>query len=70
MCSREKISIDFSEAKTIHCLFLRYNGVNSYLCANKTEIYKFRMPDNIHSSVEKEDILSIHECLMAKNNVK
>ena len=70
-----------------------YNNVNSYLCANKTEIYKFKAQDKFclgnvskdfmknelseislncvvydflvdHISVEKEDILNIHEYLM------
>ena len=74
---------------------MHYNGVNSYLYVNKSEIYKFKVHDNIrryqfclgniskdftkdeksevslngtvhdfsvnHSSVEKEDILNIHE---------
>ena len=81
-----------------------YNNVNSYLYANKTELYKFKAQDNIgwykfclgnvskdfmkneqseislncvvyyffvdHISVEKEDILNIHEYLMVKSNIK
>ena len=85
-------------------LSFHYNNVNSYLCVNKTEIYKFKAQDNIgwykfclgnvskdfieneqseislncvvydflvdHISVEKEDILNIHEYLMVKDNIK
>ena len=43
----EKNSITFSKANTVFCLSLRYNGNDSYLYENKTEIYKFQVKDNI-----------------------
>ena len=35
-------SINFTEKNKKFCLSLYYNGVNSYLFVNETEIYKFK----------------------------
>ena len=40
-------SINFTKANTKFCLSLRYNGDNSYLFVNGTEIIKFRAKDSI-----------------------
>ena len=45
--SRKKISINFSKANTKFFLSLHYNGGESYLHVNKTEIYKFKVKFNI-----------------------
>ena len=43
----EKIySINFTVTKKKFCLSLYYNGVNSYLFVNGTEIYKFKAKDS------------------------
>ena len=43
----EKIcSINFTVTKKKFCLNLRYNGANSYLFVNDTEIYKFKAKDS------------------------
>ena len=47
LCSRKKISINFSKAKTKFCLSLHYNSDDSYLSLNKTEIFRFKANDNI-----------------------
>ena len=39
-------SINFTEVKTKFCLSLHYNGANSYLFVNGTEIYKFTAIDS------------------------
>ena len=44
---KKKISINFSTANTKFCLNLHYNGDESYLYVNKTEIFKFKAGDNI-----------------------
>ena len=43
----EKIySINFTDTKKKFCLSLHYNGANSYLFVNGTEIYKFKAKDS------------------------
>ena len=43
----EKIhSINFTITKKKFCLSLHYNGANSYLFVNGTEIYKFKAKDS------------------------
>ena len=42
-----KISINVSKANTKFCLSLHYNGDESYLFVNKTEICKFKANENI-----------------------
>ena len=45
--SAEKMySINFTVTKKKFCLSLHYNGANSYLFVNGTEIYKFRAKDS------------------------
>ena len=39
-------SINFTLTKKKFCLSLHYNGVNSYLFINGTEIYKFKAKDS------------------------
>ena len=39
-------SIKFTVTNKKFCLSLRYNGVNSYLFVNGTEIYKFKAKDS------------------------
>ena len=42
-CRYTKIySVNFTVTKKKFCLSLHYNGVNSYLFVNGTEIYKFK----------------------------
>ena len=44
--SAEKMhSINFTVTKKKFCLSLHYNGANSYLFVNGTEIYKFKAKD-------------------------
>ena len=38
--------INFTEKKNFFCLSLHYNGVNSYLFVNGTEIHKFKGKDS------------------------
>ena len=39
-------SINFTVTKKKFCLSLHYNGANSYLFVNSTEIYKFKAKDS------------------------
>ena len=39
-------SINFTEQNKTFCLSLHYNGANSYLFVNGTEIYKFKAKDS------------------------
>ena len=39
-------SINFTVTKTKFCLSFHYNGANSYLFVNGTEIYKFKAKDS------------------------
>ena len=39
-------SVNFTENNKKFCLSLHYNGANSYLFANGTEIYKFTAKDS------------------------
>ena len=39
-------SINFTVKKKKFCLSLHYNGANSYLLVNSTEIYKFKAKDS------------------------
>ena len=38
--------INFTVGKKKFCLSLHYNGANSYLFVNRTEIYKFKAKDS------------------------
>ena len=45
--SAEKLySINFTRKNTKFCLSLHYNGANSYLFVNGTDIYKFKAKDS------------------------
>ena len=44
---QKKICVNFGKANTKFCLSLRYNGDESYLYVNKTEICKCNAKDNI-----------------------
>ena len=47
MLSAEKMySINFTKKNTKFCLSLHYNGANSYLFVNGTEIIKFKAKDS------------------------
>ena len=39
-------SVNFTVTKNKFCLSLHYNGANSYLFVNGTEIYKFKAKDS------------------------
>ena len=39
-------SVNFTVTKKKFCLILHYNGANSYLFVNDTEIYKFKAKDS------------------------
>ena len=39
--------INFTEIKKKNCLSLHYNGANSYLFINDTEIHKFKAKDSV-----------------------
>ena len=39
-------SVNFTDNGDKYCLSLRYNGVNSYLFINGTEIIKFKAKDS------------------------
>ena len=42
LTAEQKYSINFTVTKRKFCLSLHYNGANSYLFVNGTEIYKFK----------------------------
>ena len=44
--SHKIYSINFTVTKKKFCLSLHYNGANSYLFINGTEIYKFKAKDS------------------------
>ena len=43
--AQKMYSINFTENKEKYCFSLHYNGANSYLFANVTEITKFKTKD-------------------------
>ena len=45
LTAEKTYSINFTAIKTIFCLSLHYNGANSYLFVNGTEIVKFKAKD-------------------------
>ena len=45
LTTEKMYSIDFTVTKNKFCLRLHYNGANSYLFVNSTEIYKFKAKD-------------------------
>ena len=46
LTTEKMYSISFTFTRTKFCLSLHYNGVNSYLFVNRTEIYKFEANDS------------------------
>ena len=46
LTAEQMYSINFTVTKKKFCLSLHYNGVNSYLFVNGTEIYKFKAKDS------------------------
>ena len=46
LTAEKMYSINFTVTKKKFCLSLHYNGANSYLFANGTEIYKFKAEDS------------------------
>ena len=46
LTAEKKYSIDFTVTNKKFCLSLHYNGANSYLFVNGTEIYKFKAKDS------------------------
>ena len=55
LTTEKMYSITFTVTKKKFCLSLHYNGVNSYLFVNGTEIYKFKAKDS--------EIVAIPLCL-------
>ena len=55
LTAEEMFSINFTVTKKKFCLSLHYNGANSYLFVNDTEIYKFKAKDS--------EIVPIPSCL-------
>ena len=45
LTAEKMYSINFTVTKKKFCLSLHYNGANSYLFVNSTEIYKFKAKD-------------------------
>ena len=46
LTAEKMYSINFTITKKQFCLILNYNGANSYLFVNGTEIYKFKAKDS------------------------
>ena len=46
LTAEKMYSINFTVTKKKFCLSLHYNGANSYLFVNGTEIYKFKATDS------------------------
>ena len=46
LTAEKMYSINFTVTKNKFCLSLHYNGANSYLLVNGTEIYQFRSKDS------------------------
>ena len=46
MSAEKKYSINFTKNNKKFCLSLHYNGANSYLLVNRTEIYKSKAKDS------------------------
>ena len=46
LTAEKMYSVNFTEKNKFFCLSLHYNGANSYLFVNGTEIYKFKAEDS------------------------
>ena len=72
-------SINFTATKEKFCLCLHYNGANSYLFVNGTDIIKFKVKDSEFAAhpncsvdyriTAVDNILDIHKYLMKKNGI-
>ena len=64
LCAEKMYSINFTKNNTKFCLSLHYNGANSYLFVNVTEIIKFKAKDS--------EILAYSLCLgnISQDNMK
>ena len=77
-------SINFTVTKTKLCLILHYNGANSYLFQNGTEICKFKAKDSEivdgfngyvydfsgdYDATDVNDVKDIYKYLTKKNDV-
>ena len=50
LTAKKKYSINFTVTRKKFCLILHYNGANSYLFFNDTEIIKFKAKDSDQSN--------------------
>ena len=46
LTAEKMYSVNFTDHRKKYCLSLHYNGANSYLFVNGTEIYKFKAKDS------------------------
>ena len=46
LTAEKMYSLNFTVTNKMFCLYLHYNGANSYLFVNGTEIYKFKAKDS------------------------
>ena len=53
LTAEKMYSINFSKGQTKFCLSLHYNGANSYLFVNGTEIHKFKAKDSEIETFQK-----------------
>ena len=65
---QKKNSINFSKANAKCRFSLHYNSDESYLYANKTEVYKFKAKDNISAIIFVEE--AYHKILQKITRVK
>ena len=54
LTAEKMYSINFPVTKKKFCLSLHYNGANSYLFVNDTEIYKFKEKDSEIVNISKD----------------
>ena len=60
LTAEKKYSINFTKSNTKFCLRLHYNGANSYLFVNGTEIHKFKAKDY---KIEDYGVIKTSLCL-------
>ena len=63
-------SINFTENNKKFCLTLHYNGANSYLFVNGTEIHKFRAKDCDNSIMFRKHFKRLFCRLYEKDRIK
>ena len=74
LTAEKMYSINFTMTKKTFCLSVHYNGANSYLFVNGTEMYKFKAKDSAivydfsadYNTITVDDIKHIHKYLMKK----